>query len=171
MSNAPAEEQRAVAHLDHGGGGTRGARIRFWVTAALGWGVIAYGLRGMLHHHIDTRPPNLARFVIGGALIHDLVFAPLVLVVGVLVARAVPGRVRAIVQGALIVSGCLALFSYPLVRGFGHAAHNPSSLPHNYTANLGVALGVVWGVATLLAVLALRRRSRSRSRDSRPGPA
>jgi hypothetical protein len=130
--------------------------LRFWLTAAVGWAIIAYGLRGMFHHHIDTRPSDLARFAVGGAIIHDLIFAPGVLLIGLLVARVVTGRSRAIVQAALFASGCLALFSYPVVRGFGHAAHNPSSLPHNYTANLAIVLGVVWGVATIWAVWVLR---------------
>jgi len=106
-------------------------------------------LRGLFHHRIDTRPANLAKFAIGGALIHDLVFAPVVLLLGVLLTRAVGRRWRGITQAALIVSGCLALFSYPLVRSFGHANHNPTSEPHNYTANLAIVLGVVWAAATV----------------------
>ena len=130
----------------------------FWVTAIGGWAVIGYGIRGLLQHHVDTRPGNLAKFVVGGALAHDLFFAPAILVVGVLVARAVPGRVRAVVQGALIVSGCLALFSYPFVRDYAAVLHNPSSLPHNYSANLAAALGVVWGVVTITVVATIARR-------------
>jgi hypothetical protein len=133
----------------------------FWLTAAAGWAVIGYGLRGMLHHHIDTRPANLAKFAVGGALIHDLLFAPLVLAAGVVVSRAVPAALKAIAQAALIVSGSLVLFSYPLVRGFAHAHHNPSSLPHNYTANLGIVLAAVWAIASAAAVLHLRRSRRS----------
>jgi hypothetical protein len=140
--------------------GARNGGLRFWLTAAVGWAIIAYGIRGLWHHHVDTRPSNLARFAIGGALLHDLIFAPAVLAVGLLLARAVGGRARAVVQAALIVSGCLALFSYPLVRGFGHSVHNPSSLPHNYALNLAIVLGVVWGVATIGAVWVLRRPRR-----------
>jgi hypothetical protein len=138
--------------------GTHGG-ARFWITAVAGWAVIGYGLRGLLHHHIDTRPANLATFVVGGALFHDLIFAPAVLGLGVMIARAVPGRIRAIVQAALIVSGCLALFSYPLVRDYAHVLHNPSSLPHNYAANLALVLGLVWALATVVALLQLRRRA------------
>ncbi len=172
-AHRPRPGGRHPDQMDHQGGGgmtmtdkttdkttarteTRGGAVRFWLTAAIGWAIIAYGLRGMFHHRIDTRPANLARFAVGGALLHDLIFAPVVLVAGLLIARAVTGRSRAIVQAALIVSGCLALFSYPVVRGFGHAAHNPSSLPHNYTANLAIVIGVVWGIATICAVVVLR---------------
>ncbi len=130
----------------------------FWISAALGWAVIAWGLRGVFIHSLDTRPANLAKFVVGGALLHDLLVAPLVIGAGVLVARVVPGRSRAVVQGALAVSGIVALFSYPLVRAYGLAANNPTSLPHNYTANLLVVLGLVWAVAAGLVIMRLRSR-------------
>jgi hypothetical protein len=129
----------------------------FWISAATGWVIIAYGLRGMIHHRLDTRPANLAKFAVGGALIHDLIFAPLVLLVGTVISRSTPAKVRGIVQAALIVSGTLVLFAYPLVRGYAHALRNPSSLPHNYTANLGIALAIVWAVATVAVMVRLRR--------------
>jgi hypothetical protein len=128
----------------------------FWISAAAGWAVIGFGLRGIFQQSVDTRPPDLARFVVGGALLHDLVVAPLVILAGVLVARVVPGRFRAVVQAALVVSGVVALFSYPLVRAYGLAANNPTSLPHNYARNLLVVLGVVWAVAAAAAVVRLR---------------
>jgi hypothetical protein len=129
----------------------------FWVSAALGWAVIAWGLRGIFEKSLDTRPSNLAKFVVGGALLHDLLVAPLVILAGVLLARVVRGRARALVQAALAVSGMVALFSYPLVRGYGLAANNPTSLPHNYTANLLVVLGLVWAFAATAVILRLRR--------------
>jgi hypothetical protein len=113
-------------------------------------------MRGILTHRLDTRPANLAKFVVGGALIHDLFLAPAVIVAGVLLARIVRGRARAIVQAALVVSGILALFSYPMVRAYGLAAHNPTSLPHNYSANLLLVLGVVWAVAAGLVIVRIR---------------
>ena len=129
----------------------------FWASAAAGWAVIGFGLRGIFQHSLDTRPANLATFVVGGALIHDLVVAPLVIVAGVAVARAVPGRARSAVQAALVVTAVVALFSYPLVRAYGLAAHNPTSLPHNYATNLLVVLGVVWAAVATAVVLRLRR--------------
>ncbi len=129
----------------------------FWISAGVGWAVIAWGLRGVFQHSLDTRPANLARFVVGGALLHDLIVAPLVIVAGVLVARAVPGRARAVVQGALAVSGMVALFSYPLVRAYGLAANNPTSLPHNYGLNLVVVLGLVWAAAGAAVLVRLKR--------------
>lgn len=134
----------------------RPAGARFWISAALGWAAITWGVVGIFRHRLDTRPANLAKFVVGGALLHDLLVAPLVILAGVLVARAVPGRARGPVQVALIVSGIVALFSWPLVRAYGLAAHNPTSLPHNYALNLLIVLGVVWAVAAAAVVLKLR---------------
>jgi len=87
----------------------------FWASAAAGRVVIGVGLRGIVTNRIDTRPANLAKFVVGGALLHDLLVAPVVLV--------------------LAVSAIVVLFSWPIVRADGLATHNPTSLPHNYTAN------------------------------------
>ncbi|MDQ4131618.1 MAG: hypothetical protein M3179_00050 [Actinomycetota bacterium] len=135
----------------------------FWVSAAVGWVFIGAGLRGILQKHIDTRPDELARFVVGGALVHDLLIAPVVIVAGVAVARVVSGRTRAVVQAALVVTAVVALFSYPLVRGYGLATNNPTSLPHNYAANLLVVLGLVWAAAALVALKRLRRREPAES--------
>jgi hypothetical protein len=129
----------------------------FWVSAAIGWVVIGIGLRGVFEHSIDTRPANLAKFVVGGALLHDLLIAPLVIVAAVLLARIVPGRARAVVQAALVISGVLAVFSYPLVRAYGLAANNPTSLPFNYARNLTIVLGVVWAVAAGVLLVRLRK--------------
>lgn len=128
----------------------------FWVSAAAGWAVIAVGLRGIFTNSLDTRPANLARFVVAGALLHDLLVAPVVIVLGVALARRVPARARAIVQAALAVSGIVALFSYPLVRAYGLAAHNPTSLPHDYASNLLIVLGLVWAVAAGLVIRRVR---------------
>ncbi len=129
----------------------------FWVSAAVGWIIIAAGVRGILENSVETRPGDLARFVVGGALLHDLVVAPLVIgAAAVVVGRAVPKRARAVVQAALVVSAVVALFSYPLVRAYGLATNNPTSLPHNYAANLLGVVGVVWATAAVLVLLRLR---------------
>lgn len=144
---------------------------RFWLSAALGWGVIAYGLRGLLQHHVDTRPANLAKFVVGGALAHDLLFAPLVLVAGLVAVVVFRGPQRAWAQAALVISGCVALFSYPLVRDYAKVLRNPSSLPHNYAANAGLTVGAVCAVALTGALVAPVLRARVRHRRRGGGTA
>ena len=129
----------------------------FWVSAAMGWVVIAVGLRGIFEHSLDTRPAQLARFVVGGALLHDLIVAPIVILVAVGLTRSVPSRARAPITAALVVTGVVSLFSYPLVRAYGLAANNPTSLPHNYALNLTIVLGLVWAVTAGVLVVRLRR--------------
>ena len=133
----------------------------FWVSAVAGWAVILVALQGILSNRIDTRPASLARFVVGGALLHDLVVAPLVLLLAFVVMKLVPLRARSVVQAALVVTVVVTLFAFPLVRGYGLAARNPTSLPHNYALNLAVVLAVVWAVAAAVLVVRLRRTPRS----------
>jgi hypothetical protein len=130
----------------------------FWASAAAGWALILWGVRGALHHRIDTRPPQLVGFLLGGALAHDLVLAPLVLLGGVLLARTVGGRWRAPVQAALFIAGTLLLFTYPALRGYGRALHNPTSLPHDYAANLLLVIGGVVVAVAAAAILSASRR-------------
>ena len=134
----------------------RPAGARFWITAAAGWAVIAWGVFGIFSNSLDTRPANLAKFVVGGALLHDLLIAPVVILAGVLIARAVPARARGPVQAALAISAIVALFAWPLVRGYGLAANNPTSLPHNYGLNLLIVLGLVWAAAGAAILLKFR---------------
>jgi hypothetical protein len=130
------------AAVDPGRPGHRRGAL-FWVSATAGWAIIGWGVRGALHHHLDTRPGELTRFFVGGAVVHDLLFAPFVLAAGVALSRVVHGRWRAAVQAGAIICGCTALFAWPEVRDYARVNHNPSSLPHNYTANLLVVLVVV----------------------------
>jgi hypothetical protein len=73
--------------------------------------------------------------------------------------RAVRGGWRAPAQAALFIAGTLILFAYPEVRGYGHALRNPTSLPHNYTANLAVVLSLVVVATATLTLLAHRRHN------------
>ncbi len=135
----------------------------FWISAAFGWAVIGWGVRGALHHHLDTRPTELVQFLAAGAAVHDLVLAPLVLLAGVALGRMAPRRWRPYLQGALMVSGVLVLFSFAEVRGYARVLHNPTSLPHNYSANLIlVILGVMVATAAVALVTALGQRRHAR---------
>jgi hypothetical protein len=130
----------------------------FWGSAAGGWALILWGVRGALHHDLHTRPGQLVRFLLGGALAHDLLLAPAVLLIGTLIARTVRGRWRAPLQAALFISGTVVLFAFPLVRGYGRIHRNPTSLPHDYGANVAVVLAVVAAGAAVAALVSASRR-------------
>ncbi|MGH9189000.1 MAG: hypothetical protein ACRD0Q_03045 [Acidimicrobiales bacterium] len=129
----------------------------FWVSAAAGWALMAFGVRGLLDQHLATNPTGFGRLLVGTALVHDLLVAPLVFGAGLLVGRLVPAPVRSVVQGGLICSGLVTLYAFPFVRGYGRAPTNPSALPGNYGRGLAVILLAIWVVTAALA--ALRTRS------------
>lgn len=130
-----------------------------WVLYALGTTAVLYGGSGLLGAAERTRPVAAALWFGGGVVTHDALLAPAVLLVAAAVVRWVPVAARAVVQGALFVSGAVTLVAIPLVGGLGGAAGNPSANPLPYTRNLALVLTVVWATAALL-VTAGRLRDR-----------
>jgi FtsH-binding integral membrane protein len=130
----------------------------FWPLAIIGWAIMVYALRGIFMHERDTHPFQLFRLVVGLDLVHDLVLAPIVIAVGYGLTRLVPARARPPVTAALFVSAAVALYAYPLVRGYGRFAEfNSSRLPNNYATGLIVVLAAIWVVAAVLVGIRLRR--------------
>ncbi|CAN5505632.1 glycoside hydrolase family 15 protein [soil metagenome] len=125
----------------------------FWPAVAVGWVMMAIGIRGLFDNAADTLPGRWAVLFLGSALVHDLLFAPLVVLLGLLVARARPAWARPYLQGALICTGALLLFAFPFVRGYGRQSANPSILPLDYAKGLVIALAVVWATAIGLALV------------------
>ena len=148
---APTEEERDDK-ADHLG-------VAFWIGLAVGALVMAYGLKGLLGAASTTQPRNLFTFFIGAGVVHDALFAPLVVVVGWLTARFVPKVARVPVWIALSYSVVLIAFAWPLVRRYGARSTIPSALPLDYGRNLVVSLVVIWVVAiAAAAVLVVRDR-------------
>ena len=103
----------------------------------------------------------------GGAIVlHDAIFAPLVLV-GSRLLRRVGARVSwlqvAVVQVALVVGAAITLIAIPGIASQRIGARNPSVLVFPYALHLAVAwaaIGVVTA-ATVVAISLLRRRRTS----------
>jgi hypothetical protein len=144
--------------------------VVFWGCVLAGSVFMGVGLRGVFVDAERTHPLDFARWFVGGLVVHDFVFAPAVIVLGVVVSRVVPRRVRAMVQAALITSGVLLVLGVPLVRGYGERRFNPSHLPRNYGAGLLTLLAVVWCVAGLW-MLASRVRRGGSDGDGPPSAA
>jgi hypothetical protein len=143
----------------------------FWPSVVVGWGLIAVGVVGVLGEGRDVPVDSFARWVVGVGVAHDLLFVPVVAVAGVVLAWAVPARIRPAVTSLLLISGFVALFAAPLVAGWGRAASNPSIQPRDYASGLAAVLGVVAvivvGSSAVAAVTANARRRgrRERSKD------
>jgi hypothetical protein len=130
----------------------------FWLCAAIGLTIVGFGVAGLLTQLEGPALTSWLKVFVGGLLVHDAIFAPLVVVGSVLLVRVVPASVRAPVQGALIVSCALVAIAIPVVGGYGRLANNPSLLPSDhYGTRLVAALAVVWLVAAVVAVVGLRR--------------
>lgn len=129
----------------------------FWICAVIGLAIIAFGVGGALTHLEGVGLTSWLKFLVGGLIVHDALFAPLVVAGSLLLVRVVPASVRAPVQGGLIVSFALVAVAIPVVGGFGRLSTNASLLPSNsYGLRLAIALGVVWAVTAVVAVLRLR---------------
>jgi len=129
----------------------------FWAGVAVGGVVILLGIRGLLHDHVASNPAAVGRLFIESALLHDLVLAPVVCGVGVLVARLLRRPLRGIVTGALMATMIVSLYAFPFVRGYGRDPNMRSALPQNYGRGLLIVLAVIWLTAATLAALSVRR--------------
>lgn len=138
-------------------GFTRGQLIGL----ALGLPLLGYGFRGVLVDARQTHPAELGRWLVGSAILHDLVLVPIVLVASVLVTRMTPRWARPPVLWALATSAIIAIYAWPFVRGYGTDPRVPSLLARNYGAGVAAYVAVVVVIAAVWALL--RRRAESRA--------
>jgi len=99
----------------------------------------------------------------GAVVLHDAVFAPLVLL-GTRLLRRIGRRTSwaavAVVQVALVIGAALTAIAFPGIRSQQLGARNSSVLVFDY----GLQLALAWlalGVATAVVVLVLSRRRRA----------
>ncbi len=127
--------------------------------AAIGWGVIAFGLQGLFRASNETNPPGLFRLLVGLNVINDAIVVPLTLLGGFLVRRFAPRWLLMPAQFGLFASVIVTLYAYPLVSGAGRSPRAGfSRLPLNYAHGLLAVLGVVWLVSAGLAAWSWKRR-------------
>jgi hypothetical protein len=122
----------------------------FWTCLVIGGAVMGFGLVSLLSKAGATDPPNVAAFLLGLALAHDLLIAPAVIGAAVLLRRVTPRAARGALFGAIAVSAIVVLFAVPLVAGWGRQADNPSLLPRDYGYGLLVVLAAIWAVAAAM---------------------
>jgi hypothetical protein len=128
-----------------------------WLFLLPGLAAVLYGAHGLLTAGGRVPLGSWATWFVGGALVHDLVIAPVWIGLGWVAARVLPRPARPPVVVAAAVTGTLTLVALPFVLGHGADPMNPSFLPRAYGRNLLVVAGVVWLVAAGWAVLAARR--------------
>lgn len=131
----------------------------YWTATAAGWAVIGYGVWGLFADADATRPADWARWFVGSLVAHDAVLAPVVFAVGMVVARVVRGPLRRPVRAGLILSGLVGLVAFPLLRGYGVRADNPTLHPRDYGPGVVALLVAIWVVVAVWALVARRRAS------------
>ena len=148
------------------------SRLGFAIGLLVGVPMLAVGVIGVLDNAPSTHPAELARWVLGAALVHDLVVLPIVAVASTLVWRALPTRVRMPVGWALATTAVVAVVSSPFVRGYGLRPGNESLLPRDHGSATLAALAVVWVTAGIWTVIRrpLDAGDRRRRPWSRPAP-
>ncbi|MFD9137573.1 hypothetical protein ACFU6M_39090 [Streptomyces bottropensis] len=125
------------------------------LTGAAGVALMGFGASLLS----DVRDLTGALVWLGGAVVlHDVVIAPLVLLVGLVAVRA---GVRGPVRGALLVAGALTAVALPVLLRPGKPA-NSSVLPLDYPRNWLLALVAVAAVTALLMAVRGTRRIRRR---------
>lgn len=129
--------------------------VMFWAGLAIGAGVVAFGLIGAWTDRADTHPIELAIWLAAAGIVHDAILAPAFVVAAVLTGR-LPAWMRVPVRLALALTALLTVLAWPLVRGWGRVASDPSVLPLDYGRNLAVVVAAIWLVTA--AFLVVRRR-------------
>lgn len=131
--------------------------LRFWLSAAAGLAIVAFGLVGLLNDPRGGSLTSWVTFLLGGLLLHDGLFAPLVVIASLIAWWVLPRRARPAIQATAVVAGTVVLVAIPVVGRWGRLAGNPSLLPRDYAAGLAVAIGVIATLGALAVVWALRR--------------
>ena len=132
-----------------------------WLLGAGGVVVGVYGAWLLLTRQSGDQLVSAGQWLVGGVLLHDAVLAPVVVVAGVLTARALPTPVRAPASVVAVVLGSVTLLAVPVLGGFGRRPDNPSLLDRDYTAGWLLVAGlVVGGVVAGTTVRAMLRRRR-----------
>lgn len=100
----------------------------------------------------DNPPVVLIRIVMWaavGLVVHDFVFAPLCVAVGLAGRRLLPARWRSPVAVAALCTVVLAVLAIPVYDKPGMRPDNPTVLNRDYPLGLWISLAVVWACVPL----------------------
>jgi hypothetical protein len=128
---------------------------------------VLYGLFLLLGQGA-TQVLDAGVWLVGGVVAHDAVLAPVVLVLGVVAVRLLPGVARAPVVVGLVVLGTVTLVAVPVLGRFGASPGNPTLLDRDYVAGWCVLAGLT-AVAVAGAILYRKSRGGRSERGLRDG--
>ncbi len=141
-------------------------RVAFGAVGVL---VICYGALRLLQDSKDTKPFEVAKWLVGAVVIHDGILAPITVGIGWLITRYVPGRARAYVQSALATAAMVSVVAWPLIHRRGKSEPGTTLERQNYGVNLAIVLGIIAAAAIgLYAVRVIRDGRRASSMKRLP---
>jgi hypothetical protein len=143
---------------------TRAVRVGLGVVGVL---VTAYGVRLLLGLGWANTRSTLV-WLVGGVVLHDAVFAPVVLVLALAALRAVPRDRLAPWVVAAVVLVPVTLVGIPELGRFGARPDNTTLLDRPYW--LGWSVMVTLVLAVVLGAALLRRRRPGVGGDDDAGP-
>ena len=135
------------------------------VLGAAGGLLTAYGVWLLLSRQDLERNLDVALWLAGGVLVHDVLLGSVVIVVSLLATRLLPAVARPAAGAGLVVLGSLTVLAVPFLGGFGreNAPDNPTLLDRDYTAGYLVLVATVIIVVVLPVLLhSLRARREQR---------
>ena len=138
-------------------------RLVFGIVGVL---VLLYGIVNLGVHIPGRLLVWVAVWLIAAVIIHYGVVSPLVVAVSSLLRRLIPDRGRRYLQAALIMAVPVTVIAIPMIYRQGSQPPSKALLLQNFTANLGLLLGII---AALCLVGYAVRVARDRS-PTRGGP-
>jgi hypothetical protein len=127
--------------------------------------VSAYALSRVLQPSVG-RPLDILVWLIGGALLHDLVFLPLYTLLDRIARAAVGGRVALLnhIRVPAVISGTLLLVYFPLILAKAPEAYerNTGRHPPDYAARWLAITAALFAVSAVLYALRDLRSGRRR---------
>jgi hypothetical protein len=127
-------------------------RILRVIFALAGLGILAWGVLRLLPVFKSPDVVSALIWLGGGPVLHDALLAPIVAMVGTLLARVLPRSWRQAVTVGAVLSGVLVLIAVPAL--WRSSPGEKGLVDRNYPLGLTIALAVVW--VTVLASAAIR---------------
>ncbi len=122
-----------------------------------------YGAYELVQQAGWPRAFDVAKWLGGGLLLHDLVLVPIVLAVVWTIGRVATPLLRNPLRVGVLGSALIVAIGWPALRGYGNKPDNATIHPLDYGTSVLTALALLWGAVALWVVLALVRRHRVRS--------
>jgi hypothetical protein len=116
------------------------------VLGVVGVLVVLYGIVNLGVHIPLQTLAWVAVWLIAAVIIHHGLVSPVVIAVTSLLRRLIPDRGRRYLQAALITAVPVTVIAIPLIYRQGSQPPSKALLLQNFTANLGLLLGIIGAV-------------------------